>query len=143
MEINSEENFADIEIEKQLEETFELLDVPGLESLRTQLENFTGDLDKIRFVFQEYYTKMKASQASGKPINVVVEVKKEVKQAEKKWTPKEISTLTKAIKMFPGGTLDRWGKIAEYVNDHGDNAASPKNAGDCIKTSKQVQQGKI
>jgi DnaJ family protein C protein 2 len=68
--------------------------------------------------------------------------------AKAPWAPKEMATLIKAVKLFPGGTLDRWAKIAEYVNEHGGDegesasakATRQRSAKECIATSKTVQQ---
>lgn len=68
--------------------------------------------------------------------------------AKAPWAPKEMATLIKAVKLYPGGTLDRWAKIAEYVNEHGgeegESAAAKstrqRSAKECIATSKTVQQ---
>jgi DnaJ family protein C protein 2 len=75
--------------------------------------------------------------AAGKTLNTQ-------ETAKPKWTPKEVATLIKAVKLFPGGTLDRWFKIAEYVNEHGgeegETGTRQRSAKECIATSKTVQQ---
>lgn len=65
-------------------------------------------------------------------------------EKERPWLAKETATLIKAVKLFPGGTLDRWSRIADYVNEHGqeeNTSASPRTAKQIISYSKQVQQG--
>lgn len=65
------------------------------------------------------------------------------------WLPKEMQILIKAVKLLPGGTLQRWEKIADYVNAHGgeDNetaaqkSARQRKADDCIKMSKEFGRG--
>ncbi len=65
------------------------------------------------------------------------------------WSPKEVTILIKAVKLLPGGTVDRWQKIAEYVNAHAGEEneddstreSRERTADDCIKMTKQVQQG--
>ncbi|KAJ3097703.1 hypothetical protein HDU97_004587 [Phlyctochytrium planicorne] len=60
------------------------------------------------------------------------------------WTPKEQATLIKAFKTFPGGTVQRWEKIADYVNLHGvdegeESGSRARGPDDCIKKSKELQ----
>lgn len=67
-------------------------------------------------------------------------------EKDRPWSPKETAALIKAVKLFPGGTLDRWSKIADYVNEHGheeNNSYNLRSAKDVISHSKQVQQGKF
>jgi len=47
---------------------------------------------------EEARLKAKMTMSSGKP-----------------WDEKELKLLTEAIRKFPGGTVDRWGKIAKYL----------------------------
>lgn len=63
---------------------------------------------------------------------------------DRPWLAKETASLIKAVKLFPGGTLDRWSRIADYVNEHGqeeNTTSSPRTAKEIISYSKQVQQG--
>lgn len=57
-----------------------------------------------------------------------------------KWTPKDLQLLTKSIKLFPGGTVERWEKIADYLSHH---TNTPRTSAECIKISKQIQSGAI
>jgi DnaJ homolog subfamily C member 2 len=60
----------------------------------------------------------------------------------KPWSTKETNTLIKAVKNFPGGTISRWEKVAEYVNLHGhEDGQESNNRGpdECIKKSKELQ----
>lgn len=47
-----------------------------------------------------------------------------------KWTPQEISLLSKALKLYPGGTKDRWTVIA--------NSIKTKNVKEVIKKAKEM-----
>ena len=69
-----------------------------------------------------------------------------IRKAKLPWSPKETTTLIKAVKSFPGGTVARWEKIAEYVNLHGrdDPATMPERGPDeCIKKSKEMQDASL
>jgi len=49
------------------------------------------------------------------------------------WTAAEVSSLAKAIKKYPGGTRDRWGVIADYVNHQcGHSAERCRSKDECI-----------
>ncbi|KAJ3124931.1 DnaJ (Hsp40), sub C, member 2 [Physocladia obscura] len=68
------------------------------------------------------------------------------KKAKAPWSTKEVSTLVKAVKTFPGGTVSRWEKVAEYVNLHGvDSPADSNDRGpdECIKKSKEMQDASV
>jgi DnaJ family protein C protein 2 len=39
------------------------------------------------------------------------------KEQESAWTPEELSSLAKAIIRFPGGSMNRWENIAQYMNN--------------------------
>jgi DnaJ family protein C protein 2 len=73
------------------------------------------------------------------------EKRKETEKAP--WTPKEGTILIKAFKIYPGGSLDRWQKIADYVNEHGgaenespeEKEKRKRTADECIKMSKHMQ----
>ncbi|KAJ3166155.1 hypothetical protein HK101_012006 [Irineochytrium annulatum] len=65
------------------------------------------------------------------------------RKAKAPWSPKEQATLIKAIKSFPGGTVSRWEKIADYVNLHAPEDGQPSNERgpeECIKKSKELQE---
>ncbi|KAJ3330966.1 hypothetical protein HDU76_004406 [Blyttiomyces sp. JEL0837] len=71
-----------------------------------------------------------------------------VKKTKAPWTTKETTTLIKAVKTFPGGTVSRWEKIAEYVNLHGiEDGEAPgvreRGPEECIKKSKEMQDASV
>ncbi|SCN63089.1 DNA-binding chaperone, putative [Plasmodium chabaudi adami] len=69
---------------------------------------------------------------------IVVEEKKTKKEDDEgtenntntKWTPQEISLLSKALKLYPGGTKNRWTVIA--------NSIKTKNVKEVIKKTKEM-----
>ncbi|RHZ45569.1 hypothetical protein Glove_669g3 [Diversispora epigaea] len=65
------------------------------------------------------------------------ENKKEPK--ERPWDVDEISLLIKAANKFPGGSVNRWEKISEFVADH--SRKPPRSNEELIKKSKEVQKG--
>ncbi|KAJ3131117.1 hypothetical protein HK100_006776 [Physocladia obscura] len=68
------------------------------------------------------------------------------KKAKAPWSTKEVSTLVKAVKTFPGGTVSRWEKVAEYVNLHGVDFQADSNdrsPDECIKKSKEMQDASV
>ncbi|KAJ3417044.1 hypothetical protein HDV05_007526 [Chytridiales sp. JEL 0842] len=66
------------------------------------------------------------------------------KKAKAPWTVKETTTLIKAVKTYPAGTVSRWEKIAEYINLHGiEDGETPgvreRGPEECIKKAKEAQ----
>uniref|UniRef100_A0A1I8AVH4 DnaJ homolog subfamily C member 2 n=1 Tax=Steinernema glaseri TaxID=37863 RepID=A0A1I8AVH4_9BILA len=64
-----------------------------------------------------------------------------VKGTMTSWTMNENQLLIKASGMFPVGTVDRWNRIAGYINEHrSDKSMKPKTDKDVIKQTKAVQK---
>ncbi|CAD2113721.1 DNA-binding chaperone, putative [Plasmodium vinckei] len=69
---------------------------------------------------------------------IIVEEKKNKKEGDEstenntntKWTPQEVSLLSKALKLYPGGTKNRWTVIA--------NSIKTKNVKEVIKKAKEM-----
>lgn len=55
------------------------------------------------------------------------------------WTDKEKALLIQAVKMFPGGTINRWSRIAEHVNAHSGQEARPEK--EVINEAKNILKG--
>ncbi|KAJ3183644.1 hypothetical protein HDU85_002073 [Gaertneriomyces sp. JEL0708] len=109
----------------KLDEILEVLDVSGLESFRVRLEEAVPfGTDSLSLVLDEEHMSLveqKKQQAAAAASNAAstTAASTATKAAKPEWTPKEIATLIKAVKLFPGGAVDRWVKIADYVNEHG------------------------
>jgi len=54
------------------------------------------------------------------------------------WTDKEVALLIEAVKKFPGGTVSRWKKVLDHINNHS-GAPVPKKEKDVIEKSKNIQ----
>lgn len=63
-------------------------------------------------------------------------------QAVRPWQNEELKVLIKAINMFPGGTVNRWETIAEYVHTHS-GAPDRRRADEIIQKTKEVKQGHV
>ncbi|KAJ3178710.1 hypothetical protein HDU85_005113 [Gaertneriomyces sp. JEL0708] len=110
----------------KLDEILEMLDVPGLEGFRVRLEEAVlFGSDSLSLVFDEEHmslSEQKNQQAAAAASNAATAASASATTTAKitkpEWIPKEIATLIKAVKLFPGGAVDRWVKIADYVNEH-------------------------
>ncbi|KAI9098042.1 DnaJ domain-containing protein, partial [Phlyctochytrium arcticum] len=134
----------------KLDEIMDALDVPGLEAFRQKLEEAVrAHHDPIIILDEEHMAITESRDASAQESNKTTDptLVANDKKTKTPWSPKETATLIKAVKMFPGGTIDRWTKIAEYVNEHGgDENESPemklarnRTAKESISHSKLVQ----
>ena len=122
----------------KLDQLLDNSDVVRLEEIRVKLEQaLPFGREALLLVFdEEHLLVMDQVGAEKTQATSAKVVKTEPKHVE--WTTKETSILIKAVKLFPGGTVGRWEKIAEYVQDHGESneKRSPK---DCIVESKKLQ----
>ncbi|KAI8822020.1 uncharacterized protein EV422DRAFT_525342 [Fimicolochytrium jonesii] len=137
---------------QKLDEVLEHLDTAALEQFRIKLEAAVpGGAEDLELVLDEEHLHVveakENQQGEAKSAQADVKKEDESKVAKVPWAVKETATLIKAVKMFPGGTIDRWEKIAEYINEHGGDenedaeakakrARTPKEA---IGQSKVVQ----
>ncbi|KAI9328822.1 hypothetical protein BDR26DRAFT_873405 [Obelidium mucronatum] len=141
----------------QLEEQQAKFDILIEASELWQLEEFKERLEAakgaaaLNAVFEEELSLLKerqdadaakkaAAAAAAASGNVVV------KKAKAPWSSKETTALIKGVKNFPGGTVSRWEKIAEYVNLHGVDSPADSNdrsADECIKKSKEMQDASV
>ncbi|KAJ3023095.1 hypothetical protein HKX48_004211 [Thoreauomyces humboldtii] len=109
---------------QKLDEILEHVDTAALEQFRVKLEEAVpSGAEILELVLDEEHlavTEAKAHQSTDGATKAQSAPKEETaKVAKHPWATKETATLIKAVKMFPGGTIDRWEKISEYVNEHG------------------------
>ncbi|KAJ3044313.1 hypothetical protein HDV00_002633 [Rhizophlyctis rosea] len=138
---------------QKLDDILEYLDTAGLEQFRKKLEESAPNgVEDLGFVLDEEHMRVadekgskQQEQDAAKSQATSASEKKSTKPA---WSPKEVTILIKAVKLYPGGTISRWEKISEYVNDHGGEEAESEEARlarqrtpkEAITMSKQVQQ---
>ncbi|TPX54628.1 hypothetical protein SeMB42_g00170 [Synchytrium endobioticum] len=142
------------ELLRKLDEIVDGLEQGDLERLRSQFEIKQADgQEALSFFFEEEFLKvkekqeiLKAQQAAKTAEANNLTYKPPPKPVKGPWSPKELQVLIKAVKMFPGGTVSRWEKIADYVIAHGgaedetpEQVASRQRAPeDCVRMSKSV-----
>ncbi|KAJ3001406.1 UNVERIFIED_CONTAM: hypothetical protein HDU68_006914, partial [Siphonaria sp. JEL0065] len=90
---------------------------------------------------QDAEASKKAAAAAAAASGIAV-----IKKTKAPWSSKETTALIKGVKNFPGGTVSRWEKVAEYVNLHGVDTPADSNdrsADECIKKSKELQDASV
>ncbi|KAI9140199.1 hypothetical protein BKA69DRAFT_1125928 [Paraphysoderma sedebokerense] len=137
-----------------IEFLFEKLESPEmLEEVRTRFEDAAKEgMEKLKTVFEYEYSELKngsskieeaarqrAEEAARKRAEEAAALEEAKKKAERPWTVKEIKILIKAANMFPGGTVNRWQKIADYVALHSGEETRPEDQ--IIKKSGEVKKG--
>ncbi|KAI8912077.1 hypothetical protein DFJ77DRAFT_87983 [Powellomyces hirtus] len=136
---------------QKLDEILEQLNTSGLEVFRTKLEEAVpGGADSLILVLDEEHLAVRESkQSQSDAADASREQSKPkdsaTKSAKHAWSTKETATLIKAVKMFPGGTIDRWEKISEYVNEHGgeENEDSSAKAARERTPKEAISQSKV
>ena len=132
----------------KLDEILNACETEQLASFRSKLEEVLSlGMEALSLVLDEEHLVVQESlEASKKESADKLAKQKEASNddsAKAPWSPKEAATLIKAVKLFPGGTLDRWTKIAEYVIEHAadeDKPKIPRTPKECIAFSKTVQK---
>jgi DnaJ family protein C protein 2 len=132
-----EKTLADLEL------IFEAVkeDALELQLIREKLEHASNKgLAGVRAAFMEELERVKQELADSelRKQRQVARAEAASKRVIRTWTPKELQLLIKAANMFPGGTIDRWEKIAEYVMDHSGEKPM-RTTSDVIAMSRQVQ----
>jgi DnaJ family protein C protein 2 len=127
-----------------------------LEEFKYRLESKVNEgVDALNACFVEELESLKQrqdsaakAQSDAQSASTAAATAAAAAQAAKKvkaaWTVKETTTLIKAVKMYPAGTVSRWEKIAEYINLHGIEDGEPtgireRGPEECIKKAKEVQ----
>jgi DnaJ family protein C protein 2 len=139
---------------KKLNELLEVVDQDELEALRSQFESHrAGGREALSLYFEAAYLRskekkeaVKAQQVAGAVATSNSTFKSPPKVVKAPWSPKELQILTKAVNLFPGGSVDRWEKIADYVTAHGGSedespeqlASRQRSSEECVKMSKSV-----
>ncbi|KAL7752999.1 Zuotin [Sorochytrium milnesiophthora] len=134
-----------------LEKLFEFYtQLSELEEIRRKLEAAaqTGedDDDKLHHVTDVFQYELTKGRSGAEAADLQRQrsaaqraAEQQAKQAKRAWTTKETQVLIKAVNMFPGGTVERWEKIATYVHDHsGEPLRKPDEV---IAKSKEVEKG--
>ncbi|KAJ3340392.1 hypothetical protein HDU83_007105 [Entophlyctis luteolus] len=144
------------EIEDQqakLDSLLEASELWQLEEFKERLDAaISGGASALKEAFDAEVTLLKTrqeSEASTAKASAGDSSTTAVKKAKAPWSTKQVNALVKAIKNFPGGTVSRWEKIAEYVNLHGiDETAEgstdqQRSPDECIKKSKEMQDATV
>lgn len=135
----------------KLDEIFEILQPEQVVDFRIALENgMKINKEKALLVFDEQFIIYKELNNQPVTSSESPSVEKNEQQQEKSkivksdWSNKEITCLIQAVKTYPGGTIDRWDRIAEHVNEHGgeDNETEDQKASRLRSTKDVINQAK-
>jgi len=134
----------------------------GLISFREALEGvskeggeviFNAELNRVKEVkegkLSEEQARQERIEREEKAKQAELKMKEKQLAKEKAWTAKEMATLIKAVKLFPGGAVGRWERIADFVNEHGGETGGAveesrkRSAQECIQATNQVRAGQL
>jgi DnaJ family protein C protein 2 len=123
-----------------MEKIFQTLSFEELETFKNSLEE-PGDLDTRKEKFLSQVKKLNVSQTNG--VSNGVKEGASVDQnsnvsSTKKWTVDDCFLLTKAAKIFPPGTQERWSVITAYFNQHSTTGVTRK-VKEVMSKSKELQ----
>jgi len=99
---------ARIEEVQKLIETMTPLHKAGSVEEKSLVKPFRSIYKKIRKRVRELEKKVREEEEARKRKNVV-------QSSGKPWTDEELKLLTGGIRRYPGGTVDRWAKIAKFL----------------------------
>ncbi|KAI8853725.1 hypothetical protein BC829DRAFT_439823 [Chytridium lagenaria] len=113
----------------------------GLAALQACFEEELGSVEERKETIARNAEALKQASQSATAAAAAALAARRIKLP---WTAKEQAMLIKAVKQHPGGTNQRWEKIAEYVNLHGgeegeDPSTRTRGPDECIKKSKELQ----
>lgn len=125
-----------------LEKMFQSFSIEELESFKDKLESCRDNSAK-REVFTERVSQINASSQRNGVTNGLkdassVDQNSNVSSSSKKWSVDDCFLLTKAAKVFPPGTQDRWQVITAYFNQHSTTGITRK-VKDVMSKSKELQ----
>jgi DnaJ family protein C protein 2 len=119
-----------------------LLSVKDAAELKNVIDRFSDATgDKFVTMFNKCAEALRKREEKGKQEQAKLS---QIKQLEKKqqqqqeateWTPDEIVMLQKAIVKFPGGTIERWKRVAEFIGT--------RTADEVQKMTADVKKGKV
>lgn len=173
------DKLAILEEAVRLDDLLESMEAEQLESYRARQTDDSQSKEQLRQIYEDELEKLRCEFAvtrgyavstpsltllsSPKPASRDGEKKKQEQartdadaQRDNKdkskaapWTPKEIAVLIHAVKLYPGGSLQRWEKIAAYINAHAGEEDEDEKAkkrrfrkpDECIKMSKELDEG--
>lgn len=89
-----------------------------LDVLISSLTDIAGTKQKIMDEVESYKSEEEKKRDAEERAKVerAAEAKRAEEAKEVKWTPEELSLLTKALARFPGGAVARWESIATFMN---------------------------
>ncbi|KXS09172.1 hypothetical protein M427DRAFT_141313 [Gonapodya prolifera JEL478] len=155
---SSDVNDVNLAIESgRLEEILENFgdNLAGISTFRAEVTKAaTVGSEEARLAVEGEYGKLQSGKNAAKEKQEFLRVEavrlakeKQEKGKEALWSPKELAALITGVKVYPGGTISRWEKIASYVNMHGgeddeDDKSKKKRfkrPDDCIKRSNDLK----
>lgn len=101
-----------------IEQICERADDSRLDFLLAEVSNIEETKKRILDEVESYKSeeqKKREAEERGK-IERAAEAKRAEEAKEVKWTPEELSLLSKGLAKFPGGAVNRWGAISQYMN---------------------------
>ncbi|ORX99113.1 DnaJ-domain-containing protein [Basidiobolus meristosporus CBS 931.73] len=141
----------------ELDTLFENLSLEELETLRGAMEKSQTPEDMSKVIQNQAKAVLEQGAISGTSFVHLVSDPETIKSIssstpqdahpapkprnskERPWEVDEISLLIKAVNKFPGGTINRWETISDYISVH---TGHPRRRNEeIIKKSKEVRQG--
>jgi len=139
----------------RFDDLLDTLEGEQIEAYRARQTNDSLSREQLKEIYEEELERLRFSRDGEKKKQEQFKTDADTqRQSQEKtkgvaWSPKELAALIHAVKVHPGGTTQRWEKIAFYVNTHGgeddeDEKAKKRRlrkADDCIRMSKELDEG--